>query len=490
MSNLNELFKDKKTRDEAIQLLVGTDEFKAAISSEMKEQGRIQVEINSDIRRNDPIGIYELVEKDIKSGKCKDHKDWKSAGGKTYQQMIDASLRLDEMLKNNGRVASAPGRKVTFGDAAMSMDMPILFPKVISNVVVESMEPESNILGLYEQISFSAGTTLQVPVMGAASGRNLDVSEAGEYNELTTEFAGFITAIIGKQGIKVSVTDEVIRYSVIDIYNLYLRHAGVALGRWKEKQAVDNLLNATNGGTLYDNIDAPGGSLFGMTTGRDANGYLNGTFTGFDLFDTVAYASTQGYTVDTIIMHPLAWRIFANDPVLRAFSFDTQQSIWKKWDNGSHGRFDTGKGGLMKVFPVVSNNTATTRNSTPKSVDHPFNVFVTPYMPIRQSNVTWQNGSAQNKYITDIIIADRNDIGLYVVDEALHSDSMKDVLHDIQTTILKERYGFGTNNLGLGVYKVANVVVQEGYDFTSQPIVRQLASIAPFTDGTSEIVAP
>jgi hypothetical protein len=355
-----------------------------------------------------------------------------------------------------------PGRQFSFNDLATTADSPLLFPKVTSNIVKEPMEAESNLLSLFQRIEFHNGPQLQTPVMGSATGRNLEVPEGGEYNELMTEFAGYIVATIAKQGIKVSVTDEVLRYSILDLYNLYLRHAGKAMGRWKETKAARTLLGSAK--AIFDNSN-PGASLMGRpTSGRNRAGYLNGTFMLQDLMDSWVYGHDNGANPRLLVMNALAWKIFATDPILRGYIFTQQGGIFKPWDSGNAGSYNPGNGGISNIFQVNAPNLDTRKSEVPGAMGVPFQVMVTPYIPTKKETVT-VNAQASTELVTDILIIDPDDVGMYVVDEDLTTESFEDVQRDIKATKLRERYGFAGNNAGNGLYVAKNVVVARGYDF-------------------------
>ena len=46
------------------------------------------------------------------------------------------------------------------------------------------------------------------------------IPEGGEYPERKLEVAGTVTAFIGKSGVKVRITDEMLRYSQYDVMSM------------------------------------------------------------------------------------------------------------------------------------------------------------------------------------------------------------------------------------------------------------------------------
>src|SRR3990167_5357904 len=105
---------------------------------------------------------------------------------------------------------------------------------------------------LLEKVTFSnAGTTITFPAVGDSMVA-ADIPEGGEYPEGSLEFAGEVTAKIGKSGIAVKLSEEMIRYSMFDIMSMHLRAAGRALIRHKE-QKVAKLIFEEAGVTYFDN---------------------------------------------------------------------------------------------------------------------------------------------------------------------------------------------------------------------------------------------
>lgn len=96
-------------------------------------------------------------------------------------------------------------------DALSTPDASILIGRVVSNVVKEAMEPLLVGTSLLHTIRFSAGQQITFPAAGAFTAE--DIPEGGEYPERKLEVAGTVTAFIGKSGVKVRITDEMLRYS-------------------------------------------------------------------------------------------------------------------------------------------------------------------------------------------------------------------------------------------------------------------------------------
>ena len=87
---------------------------------------------------------------------------------------------------------------------------------------------------------------------------------------------------VGKSGLALKVTEEMIRYSQWDVLSMHIRQAGRALARHKEKK-IFNMLNNT-GVVVFDNA-SPTTAEIGRTTGRNLSGAGNGSMTVEDLYE-------------------------------------------------------------------------------------------------------------------------------------------------------------------------------------------------------------
>ena len=394
------------------------------------------------------------------------------ASEETKRHLKDSAkvAKLAKIWKNNGMIPGTD-RKVDYSDLAdvdikyakglqakdsgFSTDHPLLIPRVIGEVVKEAIEPNIVLTGLLQRINYQHGTQLTFPAVGAITAA--DIPEGGEYPERSLEFAGQVVATIGKSGVAVKMTEEMIRYSLYDVMSMHLRAAGRALIRWKEQKAADLITtNADGVNALFDNTVATKLS----TTGRDAGGAYNGTLTLDDLHKAYATMIERGFTPNVMLMNPFAWQIFADEALMRAFGFENGGAMWQAlqgqvgaapaWSNGGFGN------GLLQNTTVDDpQNLATTFTNVPGMFPYPFRIVVTPYMPYSATLNT-----------TDIILADVSEMGVLVVDEEVMVDSWNDPARDIQKVKLRERYGMGTMNEGKGTGILKGVSLSRSFDFS------------------------
>ena len=360
----------------------------------------------------------------------------------TYKELCDADRKWSAKFAQEGR---------DFGFT--STDEPLLIRRVISEVVREAVEPNIVLTPMLQRINFSHGTQLTFPAVGAITAA--DIPEGGEYPERSLEMAGQVTATIGKSGVAVKITEETIRYSLYDVMSMHLSAAGKALVRWKEQKVADMITtNAGGANTLFDNTS----TSYISTTGRDADGALNGTLTLDDIFKAYSLMINRGFQPDTLLMNPFAWEIFADEAIARAFGFENGVGAWQV----ALGALGTAQGFAVSAPNDLLNNTqvtepqqlAQTFTNVPSVFPRPFNIVVTPYMPF---------DSTSNR--TDIVMCQASELGILVVDEEVTTDEWSDPARDIHKVKLRERYGLGTANNGAGTGVLKGISLNRAFDF-------------------------
>lgn len=263
---------------------------------------------------------------------------------------------LADMFRNRGRIADeaeplewrevynllSPRHK----DAVASSEIRPLLQSSMEVLIREPVEPLEVITGLFSRVQ-AKGLETQVlaGAMGAVTAG--DVAEHGPYPEVMFQIGGALqTAFIGKSGLAASFTDEALRYSTWDIMSLNLRAMRAALLRHKEQKAVAFLRQL--GTELYNNV-SPATSLFGVCTGRGlgAGFPANGSLSLDDLFKAMAHMSEEGFMPDVLLMNPLFFYMFLQDPVMRNMMLaHGGGSYFSKW-NGTAGPMDPWSNGSM-----------------------------------------------------------------------------------------------------------------------------------------------
>lgn len=365
-----------------------------------------------------------------------------------------ARVSIQEMIKaDKQRLAAAstmdkPEEKFGFSDGAFYWDNPQLIPRVIADVVREPLPEVLTISPLFKDIRMTGpGTSVVFPAVSALHAGDLEIAEGGLYPEGNLEWAGTVTAAIGKHGIAVRFTEEAIKYSQYDIMGLHLRGAGTALARHRETLAWRNMAQ----GSIFTNN---GDVAARKTTGRDIDGVFNGTFSLYDLLAAYGDMLNQGFIPDVLIMHPMAWTIFAEDPSMRAFAYaqggmlaqryQGEVAMARQWSNGQLNN---------NTLVTDPKQVQTTYAPVPGIFPYPLRIIVSPFVDFDATKNT-----------TTIILADSNEIGIRVVFEDITTDEYKDPERDIYRVKLKERYGFATMNQGLAVRQFKKVVIARSYN--------------------------
>lgn len=368
---------------------------------------------------------------------------------------------------------------ITIKDVLSTPDVVRFIPKVIQVVLQEAIEPDALITqNCFYEIELKEITQIQIGAVGAMEiGK---VSEQGEYPEAFINLGNggeMISIQAEKYGVKLGFSDEVIQDSQWPIVNLWLQAAGRAFARHQEGQAI-KIIN-TFGKDVISN-SAPAAAEFGNCTGRDITGAANGSMTLNDLFDMYSYLAMRGFTPDTIIMHPLAWKTFAVDPELREIVFAGATLASNRMPNGSPspgwgptpfeglGVRTQATGNIMPSYngwPLPSGYTSNlnpqgaTFNIAPKFLPTPMKVLVTPYVPFNA------NGGGTRIPTTNIYMLDSRRCGVFAVKTRPETEEWRDPARDLQYMKLRARYGFGILEQGKAVAIARDVVVDRNYVF-------------------------
>jgi hypothetical protein len=372
--------------------------------------------------------------------------------GNGFERLQDADRFLDKDERENNRITY---RRLV--DALGTTESTIFIPRVLTTIVREATEPvivlSSNI---FRRLRVPAMTTMvQFPSVGAIQA--FDIAEGEEYPDQKLEGAGWVIAKIGKSGVKVRLTEELIRYSSFDLIGLHVRAAGRALARLKEVKCA-NLLN-TKGITSFDN--SGGTSIHGKTTGRNIDTAGNNTMILHDIFQMYADLVNRGFIPTDFIVNPIGWLLFAREPSMRAWAFQNGGALYQAVQ-GAPGRGQPTEtpnlgpsSGGGTTFGTI--NQATTMASMPQTM-FPMNVgmVVSPF-------VNFDSTASPNT--TTIHLVDRDEVGVIVQDEDVVSERFDDPHRDIQIIKFRERYGLAVSNNGEGIATAKNISIERGFDF-------------------------
>ena len=396
----------------------------------------------------------------------------------TEEQLLELTASA---IYNDGEVTYPNSEDKEVTDSITMMDLfttttaARFVPKVIERVVRDAQEPKMIVVpNLFPKIRLKTGRMIEIGALGSMYAQ--EISEGSEYPQAQFDLDGgdMMSIIVKKYGIQLSFTEEMINESQWDLMGLWLKKAGDAFARLKEQNALD-LINRM-GKVVFDNGDASVVS----TTGRGIDGAANGTLSYDDLITLYAEAVTNGFNPDTLLIHPLAWSLFAQDPELGASLFSS--AAWNRLpDGGPANPWGTGlKGfGLRSIIEPKSSSDSplglgATFNVMPQKLPAPLKVIVTPYMPYNISNRT-----------TDIALVDSSATGVLVQKRDIETDEFDDPARDIRNLKMREYYGFGIMEQGKGIVIAKNIVLKKNYNFN---LNSDVGSLSDLEDSKSKLV--
>ena len=401
----------------------------------------------------------------------------------------NAARYLADMIRNRGELPDRD-EKVSWEafaevispknrDAISSSEITPLLQESMEILIREPVEPMMTITPLFDRVAAKGlNTQILAGAMGAVYAG--DVQESGTYPEVNFQMGGAVsTAFIGKSGIAASFTDEALRYSTFDIMSKNLQLMGAAMVRHKEQKAVAFLKQL--GTTLFDNLN-PAQSIYGVLTGRglveDAvNGgsklSANGSMTMENLMRAMAHMSEEGFTPNVMLMHPLFYYTFVQDPVMRTMMlahgggsifnpYTGNPGPLAPYSNGAMGSRGPSMG--TKVVNPRGTGTAggdpagavtgvlersqemTSAPKIPSYFPFSFNIIVSPLCPYDPETETG-----------DIFLLSSGNVGFHLVDEEATTVEWRDENTETVKIKIRERYGFAVAHEGQGIGVFRNV---------------------------------
>ena len=356
---------------------------------------------------------------------------------------------MERMVRNiNGDFSKG---RTSIRETLTSTDTVTLIPRVIEGQLREAAEPEYLATKFMNVINVEGGnnsTVYVVPIVGEVTAS--EVAEDGRYNEDTVEFGTLENAQlevrVKKIGLKIRITEEAISDSSWDILGINIRKMGTAMARYKEEWCFNSF--STHGTVVFDN-DLRTQMPTAGTTGRAEDGSYNDTMTIEDFLDLVLAMMANDMTPTDIIMHPLAWVVFARNSMI---------------GNGlSYGAF-----GASQVHPWGATQ-GTPGFAGLQSDEGPQKLIVSPDqvqgrlpMGLSVSFSPFVHFDKTAKKF-DMYCLDRSSVGVIVQKEALTTDNWSDPERDTRMLKCKERYGVGILNNGRGITVARNIAVAPTY---------------------------
>lgn len=409
-----------------------------------------------------------------------------------------AMLQQDSIWKT-GRDATQGMKSMTMKDAVALPNATILVPHILSQFVKEGIEPMLIGTRLLTRIQYQPGLQIQFPAIGSLYAE--DVAPGQSLPEFAPDLGGSATneLKVGKSGLALKIFDEVTRYNQYNLVAYWLKLAGQALARHKEKKIFDFI--SAMGTCAFDNTTRSNGVTGSYTTGRNADGSLNGGMTMDDVFNMYALGLQQGFIMDTILVHPLTWLMWLRDPVLRVFQQQYGGGTWfNMWQGDPRNRNDLasfsplGEGSGQVVNPptgAIDAPTATAieewdqrLTSVPKPPSYlglSFNIIPSPFVAFDVTN-----------NLADVIMFNSQNLGALIVDQ--DPSVLEWGQPDLGLTKMQiaERYGLAILNEGQGIVVAKDVKVVRNFvsDESVKPVLQVSGSLPdPTTSGLASPIA-
>jgi|SRR5579875_835373 len=315
-------------------------------------------------------------------------------GLKLSEKSMDVVRRMQRQLNLSEDWTQIPkSEMVSVKEALTTQDASILIPRVITGMMREAAEPIMIGSQLLQTVRLTEGRSIEFPSIGAM--RAHDIGESQSYLEETVDFQLHRTqeVKVGKSGMVVRVTDEMINDSQWDVIGILVRKAGEAMARLKEEKIFTQF--SKHGHIVFDN-DIRQKYPEAGTNGMDMNGNLNNTMSTEDMIDMFIAVMTNGYQPSDIIMHPLTWSVFFKNELMESLS-----------------------------YAALGGSQITNLQIHPEQVQGriPFaiNINFTPFAPFNFETKKF-----------DMYVVDRSNIGILLVKDPLSTEQFDDPMRDEQ----------------------------------------------------------
>ena len=361
-------------------------------------------------------------------------------------QLTDDDQKLFQAFSDSIEGKFVPG--FNFKDFLASPSAKVLIPRVIIGTMRTAADPIYLASKFYKKIRLKNGQAIMFPSIGVM--RAHDVAEGQEIPEETVDWQLHKNSLIsvGKSGVRIQYSDELQNDIEFDLVSILIQEAGRAMARLKEQKAFDEWLR--HGWTVFDNNLRETYPEAG-TTGLDFDGNLNDTLSVDDLLDIIIAVYNSEYTPTDLILHPLAWTVFARNGLTGSLTAPYERETKREMPNA---QFKLGPESIQGRLPFS------------------FNVNLSPFAPIDRSAKTF-----------DIFCVDANNVGVQIVKDDLKTENFRDPSRDLNNVKVIERYGFGTYNEGRAICSAKNIRMARSFSTPERITVigKSIQTVTPST---------
>ena len=334
-----------------------------------------------------------------------------------------------------GERYAVPG--IDIKEALSSSDASVVFKRVISEVLIEPREPALWLMNnVANEIKLDAKAPLTVTFPSISAFQAFEVAEGGEYRPQSAGFQEHILSLrLKKIGVMAGLTEEMVEASIYPLVRLHLKMMGNGINR-----KIENLLftGLTQKALEVFNNDGQDSNYY--TSGVNASQTFNGSLALKDILKLAAVVVGNRYEPDSILVHPLAYYIIFQDPIIRSTFFHQGQigsTIWNQKNN-----FD-------------------------QSTNMPFGINYVPYyaLPYQESAVmTYAPGSGfASSLLTDVYVIDSKNALTMITRGDNEFDDLEDWHRDVLSMKARRYVNVAAMDGGKAMTVARNVSVVENF---------------------------
>lgn len=423
-----------------------------------------------------------------------------------YKSAKDA-IEVEKMIDALSTGKHADGLKLR--DAMYSNDYPELFMAATEIILKQRLYPETVVSdNLFLSIPYT-GSAETVTIRTLGGTKIEEVAEGAEYPETSAgvnDQAYRVHLDIRKYGAKLGGTRELIDNDYWGIFAASVGDMVREIGIVREKQAISKM-NNEGGFTIIDNANPAAGALDKTTSGRGMDGALNGALGVDDIYEIFAYQQMRGYNIDTIIIHPFAWMLWARDPEMQEGLLGSGTVYmpgggaapgWGSLFGGlgvDFSKYGAGvPSGNPSAVPGLPADSLYGKLGVGSSYNYPHltamgatfmtqpkhmpavKIIVSPFVPFYKHT---GGGSVGSKYVTNILFADSRRCGIILEKESPNLERWHNIEREIDYVKIRAKWGMAFVDQGRSICIAKNVVVDRTYAFNFNYNVTSLPATAP-----------
>lgn len=374
--------------------------------------------------KNSKQELNERIENKLKNNQLLDEDEIDA------YELTDRDKEMSDIFNRVVKGESVPGFDLK--DFLATPSAKVLIPKIVIGAARKAADPIYLASKFYKKVKIKSGQVIQFPSFGVI--RAYDVAEGGEIPAENLDWQLHSSSLInvGKAGVRIQYTDEIIKETEFDIVAMLTSEAGRAMARHKEQKAFVEFMK--HGYTVFDNeLYNKDKELYAdaATTGVDYDNNLNGTMSLEDFLDLAIAVDNNGYVPTDVVMHNLAFPAFIKNGLTGSLTALNEKNA--KVDDVSR-KFVLGPEAIAGKLPFG------------------LTVNLSPFAPVNRALKTF-----------DMIVLDRNNVGTMIVKDELKTEDFRDPARDLNNIKFVERYGFGTKDEGRAVCYAKNISMSKSY---------------------------